>query len=78
MGPYASSFTISNGITGAMNLAQESSNYLLKVTEESQGWSQHKNSGVSSPICNPLDHTDFVICQRDECLVLLLVLRKPF
>jgi len=61
-----------------MNLAQRSSNDLLKVTEESQGRSQNKNSGVSSPICNPLDHTDFVICQGDECFVLLLVLRKTF
>lgn len=61
-----------------MNLAQRSSNDLLEVTAESWGWSQNENSGVSSPIFNPLDHTDSAICQRVECSVLLSVLRKTF
>lgn len=61
-----------------MNLAQRSSNDLFKVTAENQGRSQSRNSGVSSPICNPLDHPDFAICQWDECSVLLSVLTNPF
>lgn len=61
-----------------MNLAQRSSNDLFKVTAENQGRSQSRNSGVSSPICNPLDHSDFAICQWDECSVLLSVLTNPF
>lgn len=61
-----------------MNLAQRSSNDLLKVIEESWGWSQNESSGVSSPVFNPLDHTDSAICQRDECSALLSVLRKTF
>lgn len=55
---------LSNGITGAMNLAGRSSNYLLKVTVDNQGGSQNRNPGFSSPSCNALDPPDFVIWQQ--------------
>lgn len=57
-----------------MNVAGRSSNYLLKVRADNQGRSQNRNPGFSSPICNALDHPDFVICQQSECSVLLSVL----